>query len=66
VKGGGHRRADSDNNGETDDEGVEQKGGAEKRKLEEKENMKCAECSQFGAKSGPFQWLHMWSTKEAF
>lgn len=25
MKGGGHLRADSDNNGETDDEGVEQR-----------------------------------------
>ncbi len=26
MKGGGHRSVDSDNNGETDDEGVEVKG----------------------------------------
>ena len=34
-------------------------GGTERSKLEEKENMKCGECTQFRKKSVPNQWFHM-------
>lgn len=31
MKGGGHLSAGSDNNGETDDEGIERRGGGDRK-----------------------------------
>ena len=46
MKGGGHLYADSDNNGDIDDEETEQRGNR-KGKWEEKESMKkSGECTQ--------------------
>lgn len=57
VKEGGHLRADSGNNGETDDYGAEWRRNREEQIRDE--NMKCGECTQFRKKSVPNQWFHM-------
>lgn len=60
MKGGGHLSAGSDNNGETDDEGIERRGGGtEKGKLEKKNMKRSYECIHLREMNASIQQHHM-------